>query len=350
MVMPHIRFARLTRWMIVFTVLFGAVLSSGAVLGRAQDDASNAGATGILELQWPNGVELLAGRELPLDEAQYEWRITTLTAGEEPGEPIETGHGVLLAVSGTMHVLVDGTSLVELDAGAAMAIEEEQEIVAVSAGAVEVEYLLIELITAEDAERVVTSDTVELVGPVRVPDDGDYALVLLNLPVAVTIDMSPDQVIAGAIRPAVSIAHIENEIPESLSDSRNYDRWIVALYPLADKAPGASPTAEPAPTQAAAPPTSVPVPPTQPPTSTPAATPTATATATFTPTVTPTATITPTPTDTPTATVTSTPTDTPTATATVTPTNTPVPPTATATVTPTNTPVPPTPTATTEPV
>ena len=346
MAIEHARFVRLTGWMVLFSLLAGGVFSAGIALGQAQDSAPNTDATSILELEWANGVELLAGRQMPVDEGQYEWRITTLTAGPAPGDPIQTGRGVLIAVGGPMHVLVDDTALVELKAGAAMAIDDESEIVAVAVGETEVDYLVIELITAKDAERVATGETVELVGPVRVSGDGDYALVLLNLPVAVTIDVSPDQVIAGSVRPAVSIAHVGNEIPESLSDSRTYDRWIVALYPLAETAPTGSPATEAAPTSAPsrpATPAATPSPTataTATVTATVTATATETSTATLTPTVTATATVTSTPTDTPTATVTATPTDTPTTTPTSTATETPVPPTNTPTSIPTETPPP----------
>jgi hypothetical protein len=330
---PHDRFPRLSRWMLAFSLVAGLVIASASV-ALGQDSAQpDAPASSILELLWPNAVELLAGLELDLEDGQYEWVVTEHVATDQPGESLEAKPGVLLAVSGPIHVLVNDDVLVQLQAGAAIAMEEGDEIVVVSASAYEEEYLVIELVTSDDAERVVTGETVELVGPVRV-EGGRHALVLLNMPVAVTIDLTADQVIEGAIRPAVSIAHIGNQIPASLSDAHNYDRWIVALFPLADAEPAGTPTTAPSPPAPSAPPAPTQPRPTEPATPSATETPTATVTATATATATATSTATVTPT--------STPTNTPTNTPTSTPTNTPVPPTNTPTSTPTNTPVPPT--------
>ncbi len=287
----HARFARGTLALVTLTMLLAlAALPGTRALAQTPEDTPNADATSILELAWPNGVDLLAGHELTLDKPQYEWRVSTLTAESDPGKPIATGPGVLIAVEGPIHVLDEAGALVRLDAGAAMATMNGRKITVSADGEEPVRFILIELITSEQAERVVTSDTLELVGPVRVPATGDYAMVLLNLPVAVTIDMSPDEVIAGAIRPAVSIAHIGNVVPEDLGTARNYDRWIVALYPLAESRPAASPSATTPPQPTAVPviPTRVPVQPTA--TVTPTATATATATSQPTSTTAPTAT------------------------------------------------------------
>lgn len=290
MVTRHARLAHLIRWMIASSLMVILVLASAGTAPGQESAQPGAPASSILEMTWPNGVELLAGREMDLDEGQYEWVVTERVATDRPGDAVEVNPGVLLAVSGPIHVLLNGDSLVQLQAGAAMPIDEGDEIVVVSASAYDEDYLVIELLTSEDAERVVTGPTVDLVGPVRVLG-GNHALMLMNLPVAVTIDLTPDQVIEGAIRPAVSIAHIGNQIPESLSDAHNYDRWIVALFPLADAAPDATPTvAPPQPTAPPAPPTQAPPPPpppTQP--ATPPATETPTEEPTPVPTVEPTA-------------------------------------------------------------
>lgn len=319
MPIAHVRFVRGALALVTLSLLLAFTMLPGTrTSAQTAEDTPTADATSILRLTWPNGVDLLAGHELTLGKPQYEWRVTTLTAEPDPGKPIATEAGVLIDVEGPIHVLDEAGALVRLDAGAAMATTKERTITVSADGEEPVSFILIELITSEQAERVVTSETLELVGPIRVPEKGDYAMVLLNLPVAVTIDMSADEVIAGAILPAVSIAHIGNVIPDDLGTTRNYDRWIVALYPLAESRPAASPSATTTPQPIAT------------------ATPTAIATATSEPT----STTVPTATSVPTNTPTTVPTPAPTNTATTVPTQVPTaiptdPPTAVPTDVPT---------------
>ncbi len=329
----RLRFSVLSRYVLASLLLLVALGGFGtSVLG--QEDLEDG--PSVLDLSWPEGVELLAGQVVELEEDQYQWRVSIAQATGPAGEPNETGQGVVIGVTGAVLVEVDGTDVTRLDAGDALLLHDEAEISVANAADEPSGYMTIELLPfAEDN----TTDAGNLVGPIDV-DEGVYALVLLNLPADDTTGTTAEQVIDGALRPGVSIAYTEDGIPGQLDPNTDYDRWILALFPL-DVASTPVP-----PTNAPAAPTAPPATPSQPTATTPATptmTPTEAPTATATATVTPTVDVSPTPTYTPTATVTVTPTFTPTATVTVTPTYTP---TATPTeVPPTNTPEPtPTPT------
>lgn len=314
--------------MVVLTLMLSAFVAQ-AQGTPTPDRVSDTPMPDVLEMTWPEGVELLAAQVFELDEDDYQWRISLLTTEDEPEQAIETGRGVVIAVSGAMLVQRNEGEFVRLEAGAALLLQEDDEVSVTSVSDEPVEYLIIELLPfAEDN----TVDESSLVGPLEV-SAGGYAMVLLNLPADATNETAAEQVIDGALRPGVSIAYTEDGIPDRLESDEEYDRFILALYP-----PYVEPTPVPttvAPTAVPARPTFVPAAPTTP--ATPTATATATATATNTPsptaTITPTATATNTPTVTPTAATTNTPSPTPTNVPSPTPTDTP-------TAVPTNTPVP----------
>lgn len=327
----RLRSSVLSRWMIVMSLIAGALFSYGQIaLGRSQQPDTPM--PSVTEMTWPEGAELLAAQVFTLDEDDYQWRISLLTAGDEPGQPTETGRGVVVAMTGTLLLHVNDEDFVRLDAGAALTLHEEDEFTATSVEGDPVEYLVIELLPfAEDN----TTEESNLVGPIDVAAGG-YALVLLNLPADMTTDMAAEQVIDGALRPGVSIAYTEDGLPERLEAEEDYDRFIVALYPPAGIStltpvvvpPTAVPTVPPPPTRVPVTPTTeasptasatVPVAQTPIPTNTPM--PTATSAPTMTPTATATATLAPTPT----ATSTPTPVPTPVPTNTPEPTETPEP-------------------------
>jgi hypothetical protein len=321
MVVQSPRFARLSRAVFVLGLLFGSIAVYGQIV-LGQGLPTGTGAPSVIGMTWPNGVELLAGHQLDLDAGDYEWRISTREAPTTPGEPVETGNGVVVAVSGSVLIERNESEIVRLERGAALTVGEGDSLVVVSDGEDPADFLLIELVEVSAPQP---GNETDVVGPLTV-QGGGHAMVLLNVPVAVTIDVTLDEIIDGSLRPAVSIAHTDNEIPETISASRNYDRWIVALFPPeeapvvteATSAPTSAPEVVPSPTTAPSMPAS------------PTATATATATATETATNTPT----------------STPTETPvpaTEASTVTPTNTMVPPTEAPAETPTETPVTPPP-------
>lgn len=302
---------------VVVLLLSAVVLYGGVALGRSQQ----AEAPSAFERTWPEGVELLAARELDLTAGEYQWRITRLTAPVEDAEALEVRPGVLVAVSGPILVQVNDVETIRLNTGAALPLDDNDEIVVLSADDEPVEYLVVDLMESADVE---SDDTQSLVGPLTVPE-GEYAILLLNLPVDLTDDQAPGQAIEDALRPGILISYTDEGIPAEIVPGQEYDRWIVALYPSSGPAEAIQTTEVQDPLPSV-------IPPTPQPTATPTATATATPTATSTPTATATATSTPTATATATATVTPTATATVAATATYTPTAT-----ATATVTPTAT-------------
>lgn len=327
------RFSVLSRYVLASVLLLVALGGLGtSVLGQEDSEDSPS----VLDLSWPEGVQLLAGQVVELDEDQYQWRVSIAQATGPAGEPNESGRGVVLGVTGAVMVEVDGADVTRLDAGDALLVHDEAEVGVANAADEPSDYLTIELLPfAEDN----TTDAGNLVGPIDV-DEGIYALVLLNLPADDTTGTTAEQVIDGALRPGVSIAYTEDGIPGQLDPNTEYDRWILALFPLEVASTPEAPTIAPAP------PTAPPATPSQStptmaatPTVTATVTPTATVTATATATLTPTADVSPTPTDTPTVTPSPTPTDTPTATATVTPTDVPPTNTPEPSPTPTETPV-----------
>jgi hypothetical protein len=326
----HRRFVRLSRGVMALVVLLGAIVTYGQIALGQGSPAESRGPS-VLDMTWPNGVVLLAGQQLDLSAGQYEWRISTLDALPGTGTRITPGHGVIVAVSGPILVQRNDMDTVRLESGAATTARDGDTMIVASAVDQPAEFLLVELVSVD---RPDSGDVVEVVGPLTV-GEGGHRLVLLDLPIAVSIDISADDVIQGSLRPAVSIAHTDREIPTDLSSARNYDRWIVALYPPEQEpvAPTQAPTSAPqVPDATGAPTTAATSTATSTATATATSTATATATATETATSTATATATATATEEPTATATATPTDTPTATVTPTPTDTP-------TVTPTNPPV-----------
>lgn len=324
-----LRFSVLSRYVLASVLLLVALGGLGtSVLGQEDPDDGPS----VLDLSWPEGVQLLAGQVVELDEDQYQWRVSMGQATGPTGEPNESGRGVVLGVTGAVMVEVDGVDATRLDAGDALLVHDEDEVSVANAADEPSDYLTIELLPfAEDN----TTDAGNLVGPIDV-DEGLYALVLLNLPADDTTGTTAEQVIDGALRPGVSIAYTEDGIPGQLDPNTDYDRWILALFPLEVASTPVPPTIAPAAPTAppATPSQSTPTAPPATPTMTPTVTPTATAT------VTPTADVSPTPTDTPTVTPSPTATDTPTATATATATPTEVPPTNTPEPSPTPTDVP----------
>lgn len=322
--MFHHRFQAdvLSRWLIALVFVVGGVftVAQGA---SGQSDRAELEPPSVIDMTWPEGVELLAAQVFTLEEDEYQWRLALKTTETGPGRVEESGRGVIIAVTGTILVERNEEDFIRLESGAAMVLHEDDEIMVTGMGDDPADYLVIEFLPyAEDN----TTDESNLVGPLEV-SEGGYALVLLNLPADMTSEMAADQVIDGALRPGVSIAYTEEGIPERLEAGVEYDRWILALYPPADLSTPVPPTSAPPPPPA---PTA-----TQAPAGTPASTPTATeaptATATMTPTATATATMAPT------ATATATATTAPTATATATATATEVPPTPTFTPTATAT-------------
>lgn len=319
--------------MVLMLLAMLAVYGGTEVGGNQQSQAPSAA-----EMTWPEGVELLAAQALTLPSGEYQWQITTLTAPTQDAEPTDVHRGVLIAVNGAVLVEINQEDTIRLNSGAALILHENDSIVTTSAEDGEADFLMIELVTSEDAEP---GETGSLVGPLEVPEGG-FLMVLLNLPTDVNNDETAQQVIQGALRPGVSISHNGEGIPETVVSGEEYERWIVGLYPYAD-ANGTVEGPEPGGTSAESPALVTPPIQARPPAATSTPTPTAVATpaATTTPTPTaaasPTATMTPTATDTPTATVTATATATATATVTPTATSTPtmIPPTPTPPPTPT---------------
>lgn len=318
---------------VVVLLLSSLAMFGGVALGRTQQ----AEPPSVLERTWPEGVELLAAQDLDLPAGEYQWQISTLTAPPEDAERLEVHPAILIAVSDAILVQINDVETIRLNSGAALPLQEDDEIVMTSAVDDPADYLLVELVNVDDVEP---GDTENQVGPLTVPE-GAFTMVLVNLPADATDTATAEEVIEEALRPGVLISHDDEGIPAEVVPGQEYDRWIVALYPSSDSAETPTPTPTKAPAQQ-----SVPSRTTQP-TATFTPTATATATATSTPTATATAipTVTATSTATATATATATPTTMPTATATSTPTPTMVPPTNTpvptpTTVPPTNTPVP----------
>jgi|GEM_PF-2943739 len=329
-----------TRLLMLGTALFliGLVIPGQLVWGTSKQTEENR--TAAAEMTWPEGATLLAGQELTLPGAEYQWHITTPTTAPDAPATFDSGHGVIVAITDPILVQINATDTLRLEGGAALVLHEGDRVIVDSAGDTPVKFLAIELLRSADA--VARSDGGSQVGPLQVPD-GAYTLALIDLDAAHTDDATVQQVLADALRPGVSIIHDETGIPDQRDTSQQYDLWIAALYPNGTAQPPQAPVSSgnTGQSQASAAATT-PAPPASPTaTSTMTATATATtdpditATPTNTPTITPTATPTYTPTITPTATPTYTPTVTPTATATYTPTVTPtIEPTATETPAP----------------
>jgi len=311
------------------------LLSLGGALGlRSFGIAQQPGTTSpALERMatWPDGVDLLAATGLDLRQGEYQWQMTKVTAqgmsgaSAPQGEPLTVEHGVLIAISGPVLVQVNGDDVVRVEQGGGLLLTQGDRIVPVSPDNAPVEAELVEIVRLADAS---TSRTPDQTVPVSIPEGG-YTLILMNVPSEMNDGSTPQQLIEGAIRPGISIAHTDNAIPAQLDPMVRYALWITALFPtgevqtpesgMVNVLPTATTSASPfagSPTAAASPTATS----TATVTATPTETPTVTATPTDTPTATPTETPSPTPTDTPTVTPSPTPTDTPTAT----PTDTPV--------------------------
>lgn len=327
-----------TRLLLLGTALFliGLVIPGQLVWGtNQQPDQDRTAAAGMT---WPEGANLLAGQELTLPGAEYQWHITTPTTGPDATVAFDSGNGVIVAITDPILVQINTTDTLRLEAGAALTLHEHDHVVVDTAGDAPAKFLAIELLRTPDAAA--RTDGGNQVGPLQVPDGG-YTLILVNLDAAHTDDPTVQQVLADALRPGVSIIHNDAGIPDQRDANQQYDLWITALYPNGAAAPPQAPASggNTGQSQASAAATT-PAPPASP-TATSTMTATSTTTATATATTDPNATATPTstPTNTPTVTPTATPTNTPTVTPTATPTNTPtVTPTATMEPTATETP------------
>jgi hypothetical protein len=213
---------------VVALLLISLVALGDIALGATQQ--SGPAPLSAAERSWPEGVELLAAQELDLAAGDYQWQNSTLAAPPEDGELLEVRPAILIAVSGELLVEVNDVETIRLKTGAALPLQDEDEIVVTSASDDPAEYLLVELVNLDDAEP---DNTENQVGPLTVPE-GAFTMVLVNISADVNDDATAQRVIEDALRPGVSIAHTNEGIPTGIFPDMEYDRWIVALYPTGE--------------------------------------------------------------------------------------------------------------------
>jgi hypothetical protein len=224
---------------VVALLLVSLVALGDIALGAIQQSGSEP--PSAAERAWPEGVELLAAQELDLPAGEYQWQNSTLAGPPRDGELLEVRPGLLIALNGAILVEVNDVETIRLQTGAALPLQDEDEIVVTSAGDAPVEYLVVELVSLTEVEP---DDTENRVGPLTVPE-GTFTMVLVNLPADVNDDATAQQVIESALRPGVSITHTDEGLPTEVVAGQEYDRWIVALYPSGELAESADPRGTP---------------------------------------------------------------------------------------------------------
>src|SRR5690606_38366509 len=104
----RLRFSVLSRYVLASLLLVVALGGFGtSVLG--QEDSE--GGPSVLDLSWPEGVELLAGQVVELEEDQYQWRVSIAQATGPAGEPNETGQGGGIGGAGAALGELEGTEV-----------------------------------------------------------------------------------------------------------------------------------------------------------------------------------------------------------------------------------------------
>ena len=208
----------LGRLIVVALLLLGVLVTFGPGAHGTTQQATPPATSPALALftAWPPGVTLLAATELELTGDTYEWQVTALRATDAPGEVLDVHDGVLIAVSGPVLVQVNGTEVSRVAQGSALVLREGDQIRLLAETSQPVDVETVEL--AREAD-VAPDDTPDQTIPITLPG-GTYTLVQANVPENLNEGTTPQQVIAGAIRPGVSISHTQDAIPATLAPGR----------------------------------------------------------------------------------------------------------------------------------